>query len=141
LKAHISRDADGKLKVELESALTRTAKLMETASEKCRSSPAVLKASAKQRGLAAAEGSCLISAAQDPNETSPEFTECLTKAVAEDLAKKEGEANKSMRMLEIVGDRARNYTCVDPEMETTNTSLSKKDWLDPVTGTTYHAQV
>lgn len=72
---------------------------------------------------------------------SPEFSECLTKAIAEDLAKKESEANKSMRMLELVGDRARNYTCADPEMETTNTSLSKMNWLDPEGGLTYNAQV
>lgn len=72
---------------------------------------------------------------------SPEFSECLTKAIAEDLAKKESEANKSMRMLEMVGDRARNYTCADPEMDTTNTSLSKISWLDPEGGITYNAQV
>lgn len=72
---------------------------------------------------------------------SPEFSECLTKAIAEDLAKKESEANKSIRMLEMVGDRARNYTCADPEMETTNTSLSKINWLDPAGGVTYNAQV
>ncbi|CAN0036545.1 unnamed protein product, partial [Hapterophycus canaliculatus] len=72
---------------------------------------------------------------------SPEFAECLTKAVAEDLAKKEREANKSMRMLEVVGDRARNYTCADPEMETTNTSLSTVSWKDPEGGLTYDAQV
>lgn len=72
---------------------------------------------------------------------SPEFSECLTKAIAGDLAKKESEANKSMRMLEMVGDRARNYTCADPEMDTTNTSLSKMSWVDPEGGGTYNAQV
>lgn len=72
---------------------------------------------------------------------SPEFSECLTKAIAEDLAKKESEANKSMRMLEIVGDRARNYTCADPKMETSNTSLSNITWTDPEGGLAYNAQV
>lgn len=74
-------------------------------------------------------------------QMSPEFAECLTKAVAGDLAKKESEANKSMRMLEVVGDRARNYTCADPDMETTNTSLSTVSWKDPEGGLTYDAQV
>ena len=72
---------------------------------------------------------------------TPEFSECLTKAIAGDLAKKESEANKSMRMLEMVGDRARNYTCADPEMETSNTTLPDISWTDPEGGITYNAKV
>lgn len=76
-----------------------------------------------------------------PPQMIPEFAECLTKAIAQDLAKKETEANKSMRMLEVVGDRARNYTCADPEMETTNSTLPSVKWQDPEGGLTYSAQV
>lgn len=140
----MTRAENGELKTDLESALTRTSELMSTASEKCRQSPAVTKAAAKRRGLAAAEGSCAVGS-EDSNgadEMSAEFAECLTKAIAEDLAKKESESNKSMRMLEIVGDVARNYTCVDPDMQTTNTSLSATSWKDPQeSGKTYNAQV
>ena len=137
----MSRDENGNLKVKLESALTRTEALMKNAAEACRRNPEVVKAAAKRRGLAAAGGSCVIDAGDDPNETTPEFNACLTRAVAEDLAKKEKEANKSMRMLEVVGDRARNYTCVDPKMETTNTSLSTVTWKDPVGNVSYDAKV
>lgn len=111
----------------------------------------MVKAATKRKGLAAAEGSCVAGggaggggaggADEDPFEALPEFTECLTKAIAEDLAKKEGEANKSMRMLELVGDRARNYTCADPEMQTSNSSLTKINWNDPEGGLTYNAEV
>lgn len=127
--------------MDLESALTRTEALMASATETCRQSPEVMKAVTRRRGLAAAEGSCVIGAAGDPNEMTPEFSACLTRVVAEDLAKKEKEANKNMRMLEVVGDRARNYTCVDPEMETTNSSLSTMTWVDPEGGLSYHAKV
>ena len=44
----------------MESALTRTGRLMEAASKKCRESPEVVKAIAKKKGLAALEGSCTI---------------------------------------------------------------------------------
>eukprot|EP00903_Cladosiphon_okamuranus_P010152 g9613.t1 len=143
LEVTVDRDENGNLVHTMESALTRTGRLMEAASKKCREDPEVVKAAAKLKGLAAAEGSCTISSASDSPQDymSPEFSECLTKAIAEDLAKKESEANKSMRMLEVVGDRARNYTCADPEMDTTNTSLSKMNWLDPEGGLTYNAQV
>ncbi|CAN0286318.1 unnamed protein product, partial [Ectocarpus fasciculatus] len=141
LKVSISRDANGNLVHVAESAMTRTSRLMETASQKCRQSPEVMKATAKRKGLAAAEGSCTIAGAQGTDEMIPEFAECLTKAIAQDLAKKETEANKSMRMLEVVGDRARNYTCADPEMLTTNSSLPNVKWQDPEGGLTYSAQV
>lgn len=49
----------------MESALTRTGKLMDAASKKCRESPEVVKAAAKLKGLAAAEGSCSIASATD----------------------------------------------------------------------------
>ncbi|CBN78889.1 conserved unknown protein [Ectocarpus siliculosus] len=141
LEVTVSRDAKGNLVHVAESAMTRTTRLMETASKVCRRSPEVVKATAKRKGLAAAEGSCTIAGAQGEDEMIPEFAECLTKAIAQDLAKKETEANKSMRMLEVVGDRARNYTCADPEMETTNSSLPSVKWQDPEGGLTYNAQV
>lgn len=139
-QASITRDADGNLVTTLGSALTRTATLLEKASTACRNDPGVKKAAARRKGLAAAEGSCLIGSG-NPDDMSPEFKECLTKAVATDLAKKESEANKNMRMLELVGDRARNYTCADPEMETTNVTLSTMNWKDPEGDITYQAKV
>lgn len=141
-KAIITRDLDGNLVTTLESALTRTANLMTTASEACKNSPEVKRAALRRKGLAAAglRDSCSASGDDGGDEMSPEFMECLTKAIAGDLAKKETEANKSMRMLEHVGDRARNYTCADPLMETTNTSLKSIDWLNPEGGKTYKAQ-
>lgn len=136
----MTRHENGELVTTLESALTRTATLMEEASDKCRKDPTVVKATAKRKGLAAAEGSCVVGMSGDPNEMTPEFVECLTKAVAQDLANKEGEATKSMRMLELVGDRARNYTCADPAMETSNATLPSVTWQDPE-GQMYKAKV
>ncbi|CAN0012061.1 unnamed protein product [Pylaiella littoralis] len=142
LEVSVSRQLTGNLVHKAESALTRTSQLMADASKKCLKSPEVVKAAAKRKGLAAAEGSCTIKrdgSAED--EMSPEFSECLTKAVAENLAKKEGESNKNMRMLQQVGDRTRNYTCADPEMETSNTTLPAVSWKDPEGGLTYTAKV
>ena len=138
---HIWRDDGGVLQVEFESALTRAAKLVATASEGCRSNPAVLEAFDKQRALDRGGSSCFVTVPEDPNGVSAEFTDCLTRMVASDLAMKAVEDIKNMRMLAIVGDRARKYTCADPDMKTSNTSLDEQDWLDPVSGTTYHAQV
>lgn len=61
----VDRDENGNLVHTMESALTRTGRLMDAASKKCRESPEVVKAAAKLKGLAAAEGSCTIASAAD----------------------------------------------------------------------------
>lgn len=60
----VSRDETGNLKHTMESALTRTGRLMDAASKKCRESPEVVKAIAKKKGLAALEGSCTIAGSE-----------------------------------------------------------------------------
>lgn len=137
-QAIVTRDMNEDLVVTLESALTRTAALMEAASQTCRESPEVKRALVRRKGLAAAAGA---SCPAESDEMPAEFMECLTKSIAGDLAKKESEANKSMRMLEQVGDRARNYTCADPKMETSNTSLKETVWVDPIGGKSYNSEV
>lgn len=138
IEAIVTRDMNEDLVVTLESALTRTAALMEAASQTCRESPEVKRALVRRKGLAAAAGA---SCPAESDEMPAEFMECLTKSIAGDLAKKESEANKSMRMLEQVGDRARNYTCADPKMETSNTSLKETVWVDPIGGKSYNSEV
>lgn len=77
----------------------------------------------------------------DVGGTSPEFMDCLTEAISEDMAKKEGEANFNMRVLQQVGDRARNYTCSDPSMETTQNSIREFAWRDAEEDESYNTKV
>ncbi|CAM9797051.1 unnamed protein product, partial [Choristocarpus tenellus] len=123
MEASVIRGPAGELLVTYESALTRTKTLMDQAVVAC--SKSILGSHAVYDSTTAESGSCAL---EEKTETSPEFLACLTKAMASDLATKEKEADKTLRMLEVVGDRARNYTCADPKMETTNTSLRSFKW-------------
>jgi hypothetical protein len=40
------------------------------------------------------------------------------------------ELSKQRRMMDVVGDHLRNYTCADPEMNTTKPALRTFEWED-----------
>lgn len=141
----IRRSKHDELEVEVEDVLTRTADLVEDVAEDCMEDPLVQESLLRQDALLAAHNDSCPAEEEDlgveAGGTSPEFVECLSDAIAEDVAKKEAEATFNIRVLRQVGDRARNYTCNDPSMETTKNTLREFAWLDAEEGKSYNTKV
>eukprot|EP00611_Tribonema_gayanum_P020701 TRINITY_DN3832_c0_g2_i2.p1 TRINITY_DN3832_c0_g2~~TRINITY_DN3832_c0_g2_i2.p1 ORF type:complete len:453 (-),score=156.53 TRINITY_DN3832_c0_g2_i2:705-2063(-) len=57
-----------------------------------------------------------------------ELLDCMSNMLATEVAPKDHELAKQRKMMDIVGDRLRNYTCVDPQMKTTEKPLRTITW-------------
>ncbi|CAM9640855.1 unnamed protein product, partial [Phaeothamnion confervicola] len=60
--------------------------------------------------------------------SSPEFQACVANEVAIVHANVERDLSRTLKLLEEVGDRSRNYTCADVNMTTTEETVREYKW-------------
>lgn len=107
----VGRADNGTLTMKKMNSLTRTMDLMDEARKKCM--PVCTAKTCPNEGSVAA---------------TPEFLTCVGNEVAKKHANVERDLSRTLKLLEEVGDRARNYTCIDPNMTTTNDTVRTFKW-------------